>query len=38
MTIGREMLNLDIRYIIQSDDRLAVSNVYEESWKRQDIL
>ena len=26
-------MNLDIRYIIQSDDRLAVSNVYEESWK-----
>jgi len=28
-----EMLNLEIRYITKSDDRLAISNVYEESWK-----
>jgi ribosomal protein S18 acetylase RimI-like enzyme len=27
------MLNLEIRYITESDDRLAISKVYEESWK-----
>lgn len=27
------MLDLEIRYIAKSDDRLAVSKVYEESWK-----
>lgn len=24
---------MEIRYITQSDDRLAISKVYEESWK-----
>ncbi len=28
-----EMLYLEIRYMIKSDDRLAISKVYEESWK-----
>lgn len=27
------MLDLEIRYIAKSDDRLAISRVYEESWK-----
>lgn len=27
------MLNLEIRYITQADDKSAVSKVYEESWK-----
>lgn len=27
------MLNLEIRYITESDDRFAISKVYEESWK-----
>lgn len=27
------MLNLEIRYITKSDDRLVISKVYEESWK-----
>lgn len=26
-------LNLEIRYITKSDDRIAISKVYEESWK-----
>ncbi len=28
-----EMLHLEIRYITQSDDRRAISKIYEESWK-----
>lgn len=34
------MLRLEIRYITEQDDRLAVSKVYEESWKYayQDIV
>ena len=31
--LQRGMLNLEIRYITASDDRLAISKVYEESWK-----
>ena len=27
------MMTLQIRYITKSDDRLAISKVYEESWK-----
>lgn len=27
------MLNLEIRYITKSDNRTAISKVYEESWK-----
>lgn len=30
---GMELLYLEIRYIIEQDDRLAISKVYEESWK-----
>lgn len=28
-----EMSNLEIRYMTKSDNRLVISNVYEESWK-----
>lgn len=28
-----EIKDLEIRYITKSDDRLAISKVYEESWK-----
>ena len=31
--VGGGTINLEIRYIMQSDDRLAISKVYEESWK-----
>ena len=30
---GMERLHLEIRYMTQLDDRLAISKVYEESWK-----
>ena len=31
--LQRGMLNLEIRYITATDDRLAIRKVYEESWK-----
>lgn len=24
---------MEIRYIVPADDRMAISNIYEESWK-----
>lgn len=33
MQNGMEMLVLEIHYITKSDDRLAISKVYEKSWK-----